>query len=347
MPRGAGAAAARDTDAGAPVPGEGARSKPRFIVSLDFELMWGVRETRTVQTYGANILGGRDAIPQLLDLFGAHGVKATWATVGMVLFASRAELLDALPEIRPTYANPALDPYPSLRSIGADERADPFHFGSSLAQMIAAREGMELATHTFSHYFALEPGQTGEQFAADLAASVRAHERYGEKPRSIVFPRNQVNPAYLGICAEAGLRAFRGTEGGWPYRAAASAETTRSRRAARLLDAYVGLSGSNASSPTERGGMVDVPSSRFLRPYSPGLRRLDRLRVRRITSAMETAARAGRTYHLWWHPHNFGSCTAQNLEILRIVLRTYQTLSDRYGMESQTMAEAAAEAGRP
>ena len=99
MPRGAGAAAARDTDAGAPVPGEGARSKPRFIVSLDFELMWGVRETRTVQTYGANILGGRDAIPQLLDLFAAHGVKATWATVGMVLFATRAELLDALPEI--------------------------------------------------------------------------------------------------------------------------------------------------------------------------------------------------------------------------------------------------------
>jgi hypothetical protein len=161
----------------------------------------------------------------------------------MVLFETKAELLDALPEIRPTYANPRLDPYPALASIGADERSDPFHFGLSLARMIVACEGMELASHTFSHYFALEPGQTGEQFAADLAASVQAGERLGERPTSIVFPRNQVNPAYLGICRDAGLTSFRGTERGWMYRAAAGAGNTRARRAARLLDAYVGLSG--------------------------------------------------------------------------------------------------------
>ena len=58
---------------------------------------------------------------------------------------------------------------------------------------------------------------------------------------------------------------------------------------------------------------------------------------------METAARSGRTFHLWWHPHNFGARTEQNLAVLETVLRTFEALRDEHGMESRTMAEVAAE----
>src|SRR5256885_2930105 len=51
--------------------------------------------------------------------------------------------------------------------------------------------------------------------------------------------------------------------------------------------------------------MVDIPASRFLRPVGNSAV-LERLRLQRITSAMETAARRRRLFHLWWHPHNFG-----------------------------------------
>ena len=319
---------------------------PRFLISLDFELMWGVREKRTIETYGANILGARAAIPMMLALFREHRVRATWATVGMLLFDDKKQLLDALPELRPTYENTLLDPYASLDSIGSDESADPFHFGLSLARAIVECEGMELGSHTFSHYFALDPGQTRDQFAADLHASVRAIESVSERPKSIVFPRTQVNPSYFDICREAGFAAFRGTEGGWIYRAGDSRGNTLARRGARLVDAYVSLSGSNAAEPEEHAGLTDLPASRFLRPYSSALGRLDWLRVRRITTAMETAARTNRTFHLWWHPHNFGASTAKNLDVLRIILRAFQDLNERYGMQSQTMAEAAAEVGR-
>jgi peptidoglycan/xylan/chitin deacetylase (PgdA/CDA1 family) len=319
---------------------------PRFLISLDFELMWGVREKRTIETYGANILGARAAIPMMLALFREHRIRATWATVGMLLFDTKKQLLDALPDLRPTYENTLLDPYASLESIGPDESTDPFHFGLSLARTIVECEGMELASHTFSHYFALDPGQTRDQFAADLEASVRTIETLSERPKSIVFPRNQVNPSYFDICREAGFEAFRGTEGGWIYRAGDSRGNTLARRGARLVDAYVSLSGSNAAEPEEHAGLTDLPASRFLRPYSSALGRLDWLRVRRITTAMETAARTNRTFHLWWHPHNFGASTAKNLDVLRIILRAFQDLNERYGMQSQTMAEAAAEVGR-
>ena len=216
----------------------GGTAAPRFLVSLDFELMWGVRETRTVSSYGSNILGGREAIPKMLALFTEHGVKATWATVGMLLFDGKKQLLEALPELRPTYDNRRLDPYASLDSLGASESSDPFHFGLSLARRIAECDGMELASHTFSHYFALEPGQTREQFAADLVASVRVSEGVSGKPKSLVFPRNQVNPRYFDVCRDAGIEAFRGTEGGWIHRAGDSRGNTRSRRAAAELNSW-------------------------------------------------------------------------------------------------------------
>ena len=40
-----------------------------FTISLDFELLWGVKDHRTVDSYGKVIMGGRDAIQKMLSLF--------------------------------------------------------------------------------------------------------------------------------------------------------------------------------------------------------------------------------------------------------------------------------------
>ncbi len=315
----------------------------RLVISLDFELMWGVRDNRTIADYGDNVLGARRAVPELLAAFGRHGVKATWATVGMLLFDSKHELLEHLPAERPGYVRRALDPYAHLDVIGDDEASDPYHFGLSLARRIVAHEGMELASHTFSHYFALEEGQTRRQFEADLEASIAATERIAPRPVSLVFPRNQLNESYLEVCRRLGFTSFRGNERSWMYGAGDAAANTSLKRAARLVDAYVPLSGSNTSRPDASNGLVDLPSSRFLRPAAGAPGPLERLRLRRIAAAMESAARTGSTFHLWWHPHNFGRALERNLAMLEEILVDFGRLRERYGMRSQTMAEAAAE----
>ena len=43
---------------------------------------------------------------------------------------------------------------------------------------------------------------------------------------------------------------------------------------------------------------------------------------------MEAAARTSTTFHLWWHPHNFGARTEKNLDVLRVILRTFQELNE-------------------
>lgn len=43
--------------------------KGTLLISLDFELFWGVLDCHTYDSYGKNVLGGRNAIPKLLELF--------------------------------------------------------------------------------------------------------------------------------------------------------------------------------------------------------------------------------------------------------------------------------------
>jgi hypothetical protein len=56
---------------------------------------------------------------------------------------------------------------------------------------------------------------------------------------------------------------------------------------------------------------------------------------------MTSAARTGRSFHLWWHPHNFGANLAENLAVLEAVLKHHAHLRDTYGVQPATMAEVA------
>jgi hypothetical protein len=54
---------------------------------------------------------------------------------------------------------------------------------------------------------------------------------------------------------------------------------------------------------------------------------------------MEKAARTGGTFHLWWHPENFGRNLRQNIAILTKVLDRFQSLKDEYGLQSRAMRD--------
>lgn len=313
-----------------------------FTVSLDFELYWGVRDKTDLESYRANLLGARLVIPQLLDLFAQSDIHVTWATVGFLFFDDKDDLLAHLPDLTPGYIDRNLSPYHHVYRIGPNEKQDPFHFARSLIRRILHYPGQEIGTHTFSHYYCLEQGQTLDEFRADLRAAHAAARQLGVELKSLVFPRNQWRPDYLTACVETGIRAVRGPGRAWMYRPEGGLHG-RAKRAFRLADSYVALSGPNSRRPAPcAAGLVNVPASRLLRPYSPRLARLTPLQLRRIRGGMKHAAEHGLTYHLWWHPHNFGILQEQNLATLKNILAHFEELKDRYGMASRSMGEHAA-----
>jgi len=312
----------------------------RLIISLDFELMWGVRDHRSVDDYGDAVLGVRRAIPQMLALFKEFDIHATWATVGLLFARNKAEMMRFVPDVLPAYRNACLSPYPALSRIGEDEASDPYHFGRSLLDQIANTKGQEIATHTFGHVYALEPGMTPEAWRADLVAALAIAKETGLRMQSIVFPRNQTSATHTAICKELGLNVVRGNPDGSVYRARSGAELTLPVRAMRFLDGAIPLLGNRTiSGPRYKNGVVDVPASRFLRPWTARLPLYSSLHQRRIQHEMTRAARLGHGYHLWWHPHNMGRNTAQNLSQLRQLLECFAALRTRYDFQSVTMAE--------
>ena len=311
----------------------------QLVISLDFELMWGVRDHRTAARYGKAVLGGREAIPHVLRRFERCGIRATWATVGFLFARHRDEIRDHAPRLRPEYSEPGASPYAFVeKGLGRDEAEDPLHYGHSLVARIAATEGQEIATHSFSHFCCLEPGHSPEAFAADLAAARSMAAARGYPIRSIVFARNQMDRTYIAVAAQQGLTFYRGNPPAFAYRARPSCANTGMVRAARWLDSIVPVAGRlDYAAPSPAGAAADIPASRFLRPFNARFPTLSRLRMARILREIEIAARDGRTYHLWWHPHNMGADTAENLRQLDCVLSVFTRMRDQYGMESRSM----------
>lgn len=320
---------------------DGVKQPGQFVISLDFELHWGVRDHTSVDAYRDNLLGVRQVVPALLARFKQRQVHATWATVGLLFAKSKAEALRHAPTSRPSYRNAALDPYGELDRAGATEVEDPFHFAGSLVEQIHAAPNQELATHTFSHFYCLEAGPTVSDFSADIDAAKAIGAPFGAVTKSIVFPRNQYSDEHLTALAKAGTVAFRGNPDSWLWKSGASEDQTRPRRALRLVDSYAGPS-RQARVTRHPSGVVDVPGTRFLRPWTPTFAKLEPLKRLRLKQEMTHAARTGGLFHLWWHPHNFGRYLRQNLELLDEVLDVFDSARSRYGMQSLTMLEAAA-----
>ncbi len=315
---------------------------PTLIVSLDFELFWGMQDCNTLQEYGPNILGGRAAIPRILELFTRYGIHATWATVGFVFGRGKESLQGYLPleSLRPTYQNPVLSTYPCLDRLDQSGEDADYFFAPELVKRIAATEGQQIGTHTFSHYYCREAGQTTRQFSADMQAAQCLAQDFGTPVSTVVLPRNQCTPDHIRVLKELGFLAYRDEENDWIH------EKIHFRpllRLLRLADVYLPLTGQGGYIPQNEDGIVNLAGSRMYKPYFRPLACLEGLKIKRIKAQMLHAARKGLTFHLWWHPHNVGVLTDFHLRQLEELFAYYQQLHQTYGMRSLNMEEAAQE----
>ena len=92
--------------------------------------MWGVRDKRTINDYGQNILNVHQVVPQTLELFRKYAVCGTFSTVDFLFFKTKEELLANLPSIKPQYEDKLLSPYENsyFESLGSDFNQDKYHF---------------------------------------------------------------------------------------------------------------------------------------------------------------------------------------------------------------------------
>lgn len=312
-----------------------------FVISLDFELMWGNIESWTVDGYGTtHVKQVRTVIERMLDLFEKYGVKATFATVGLIMQNAKSKAL--LPEELPTYERSELSPYSRDYIANIKVEDEDLYFGQDIIEKLKKHACVEIATHTYGHYYCWEKGQSASQFEADIKKAVEVAKEHDITLKSIVFPRNQVSQDYLDICYIHGITVYRGNASKYFDEAKSTFESLKNRLC-RLLDAYINVGGNTSFElkNTASNHMINLRASRMLRPYKKRLSLFEGLRLRRIKKEMEYAAQHHEAYHLWWHPHNFGDNMNENLDFLDKVLQHYAYCRDAYGMQVLTMGEVA------
>ena len=317
----------------------------KFVISLDFELLYGMNDKSKLERWQRTAAGAREVIPKMLSLFQQYQMHVTWGIVGMLYAHNKEEWKENVPLRIPQYEDKRFSNYEQMENLGENEIEDTLHFAPSLIRQIEATEYQEIASHTFSHYYCMEKGQTKKDFMADIKKSIEVAGRTGKEVKSLIFPKNQFQNAYMDILADQGILAVRGNESGFMYQASEAGESLL-KRGVRLLDSFWNLSGYHDYALDKLeilSGVVNIPSSRLFRPYSHKLRILERFKLNRIKGQMHHAAKHGRVFHLWWHPHNFGGNQVENLANLQSILDYYKLLQQRYGMQSASMQEIAEE----
>ena len=166
-------------------------------------------------------------------------------------------------------------------------------------------------------------------------ASKKALNRLDVDPKTYIFCRNQYSLEDLKDLKDLGFEVFRGNEN-TPF---SHPKVGNFKRALRLSDSYIDLSGNNSFYPGKEESLVNIPASRFLRPASSSP--LENFRLSRIKKSMTEASLEGKGYHLWWHPHNFGNNIDVNISFLTQILEHFLILKKKYNMQSLNMKQSA------
>ncbi|CAM4345093.1 polysaccharide deacetylase family protein [Gillisia limnaea] len=307
-----------------------------LVISLDFELLWGVFDKvdyKEKETYFKNT---RKVIPEILGLFSEYDIHCTWATVGMLFNKNWEEWRGNKLEILPDYKNTNLSAYVYGKALNSTE-TEFFCFAKDLIQQIQNTPHQEVGTHTYSHYYCLEEGQTLAFFKADLEKSIELAKQMGIELKSLVFPRNQFNEDYLKVCYYLGIENVRSNPIAWYWKD--TQNDSLKNKIFRTGDAYLGSNNKSyklSDLDVEKGKPLSQKASRLLRPYSTN-KFLNNLKLKRIKSEMSFAAKNNEVYHLWWHPHNFGNNSDENLSDLKKILQHYKFCNAKYGFKSLNM----------
>lgn len=309
-----------------------------LVITLDFELLWGVFDKVNYNEKWEYFKATRLVIPKILNLFDKYSIHCTWAVVGMLFNENWEEWESNIPSEIPNYHNPLLSAYDYGNSIKSKE-TEVLCFAPQLIRQIQNTRGQEIGTHTYSHYYCLESGQTLLTFKADLQKSIELADKNAILTHSLVFPRNQYNIDYLEICDELGIKNVRSNPENWYWDN--TQESGLLEKIFRTGDAYAGPKDKSYLRKEIQYVSENIKAqkaSRLLRPFTNN-KIQEKLKLSRIKAEITKAAKRNEIYHLWWHPHNFGCHPDESLQALEEIVKHVNNCGKLYGFNSYTMDE--------
>jgi len=295
--------------------------KPTFLLSLDFELLWGFHDLNEKAFWSKQIemSDARVRILQLIEQLEGYEISATWALVGHLFLNS---------------CNGHED-YPDSGWLARDPRSSvseaPLWYAPDIIETLRGSRMFELACHSFTHaIFSKIDSDTANY---ELDEFIKAARDFGVSPRSIVFPRNEV-----------GHKALLRSHGIISYRS--KPKLLFNSRFQQGLDTIIGLSPPTPVLPrVSKWGIVEIPGSMPLGfEHSNFMEILKKVQPRdvwrwKIRMGLDQVIQKGGIFHVWMHPNDFRKRLHKS--DLAYLLELVSKYRDRDELQVMTMNEIA------
>lgn len=114
-------------------------------------------------------------------------MKVSWSTVGFLMVGNAEELNELTSRIaKPKYSKRELDNYFNFSHVEEENFCEGVFFASDIVEKLKQSKFQTIGTHSFSHYYCLEEGQTVKEFSDDLRIAKEISDEKGIEMRSIV-----------------------------------------------------------------------------------------------------------------------------------------------------------------
>lgn len=309
-----------------------------FIMSLDFEAMWGAIggiDNSNIEAFKHRVSKNQIVIPALLDLFRKYHLKATWGIVGGMFYKDSEDFNSHL-TCDIVYPDWNLSIKQFVKEISGDVFHEFYSF-KNLVQKVIEDGHQEIGSHTFSHYYSNEKGASPELLQQELELSSNLFKQFALDVRTIIFPRNQFKDSDIDVLIKKGYTIVRGQPSNYKL-----TKCTKLNKVLNFVDCYVPLFNRNYSlEEIKYKGICNVKATMLYRTWFSRLSLFEKLKIWRIKLAMTDAAKNNKCFHLWFHPHNMATNIDFNFYALESILSHYIFLKNKYGFKNKTMGELA------
>jgi len=305
-----------------------------FLFSIDTELGWGFFDYDYARTSLFSQDGSRErrTIERLLDVFDEFGIIATWAITGH-LFYKKCEECEICPILEWE------GKYHSFKEIY--KTYNPLWYGADIIETLLTRQTRhEIGFHGYTHQIFDKNKMSAEQTRIEIQEWQRVSSRFGITPLTVIFPRNVVG--YLDIFNESGFVCYRGKE--------IQPDAYKLQIVGKLikhLDQIFSISKPHIYnvSECENEGLVNLSFSQEFFGFNRKIEllldtlHLTNIRLRRMVSAVRTAATEKKVFHVCAHPWEFR--TEKDIEKLRYLFSKVSEEISKGRLISLGMAELA------
>ena len=180
-------------------------------ISADFELNWAFRG-HSPKERNSRGFTARQNFGYLLELFRSHRVPITWATVGHLFLESCERHKSGLahPNMPRPPCNHRWEGDWYVHDPCTNMVKDPLWYAPDLIQKIIDSEiSHEIGTHSFSHIDFSLHNSNSHLIQREIEECILAMEPFRIKPKSLVYPFNNMGHSYMRLLSELGITSVR------------------------------------------------------------------------------------------------------------------------------------------